>query len=67
MPGRLDAGSYDYPFVFKNVDLEIETHSGIAMHVSYSVHAEMIQIGSVMNYPCRVSAAFSVINSKKEK
>jgi hypothetical protein len=66
MPGRIDAGSYDFPFSFKNVDLEIETHQGIAMLVNYSVDAEMIQVGNMMNYTCKTRSGFSVCNNNKE-
>lgn len=54
MPGKLEQGSYDFPFAFKQVDLEIETHIGIAMNVNYCVIGEMVQVGSVMNYPCKI-------------
>ena len=53
MPGRITEGSYDFPFSFKSVDLEIESHIGIAMIVEYSVTAELIQVGSMMNYTCK--------------
>lgn len=62
LPGRLEEGSYDFPFVFKNVDLEIETHIGVAMVVEYSVQAEMVYAGNMMQYTCKAKEAFAVSN-----
>lgn len=62
MPGRLEEGSYDFPFVFKNIDLEIDTHIGVTMVVEYSVTAEMVYTGSMMKYTCKTKEAFAVSN-----
>ena len=41
-PGTLSAGTFDYKFQFKNVDLEIDSYLGIALDVRFEVAAEMV-------------------------
>ena len=52
-PGTLQRGTFDYQFAFKNVDLDVDTYSGIVLDVRFEVTAEMIYEGSVMNYTAR--------------
>jgi Vacuolar protein sorting-associated protein 26 len=43
--GRLEKGTYDYPFSFKNIELEMDSYNGIALNVDYSVTVEMVYTG----------------------
>ena len=52
-PGTLQRGTFDYQFAFKNVDLDVDTYSGIVLDVRFEVTAEMVYEGSVMNYTAR--------------
>lgn len=65
MPGKLDQGSYDFPFSFKNIDLEIDTYIGVGLSVEYSVSAQMFYAGSMMKYTCKQKEPFAVKNYLK--
>ena len=41
-PGTLTAGTFDYRFQFKNVDLDVDSYCGIVLDVKYEVYAEMV-------------------------
>ncbi len=43
--GNLEKGTYDYPFTFKSIELEMDSYNGIALNVDYSVTAEMVYTG----------------------
>jgi hypothetical protein len=45
MGGRLEKGSYDFPFTFKSIELEMDSYNGISLNVDYSVSAEMVYTG----------------------
>lgn len=47
------------------MDLDIDSHAGIAFHVVYTVTAEMVQQGQMMNYTCKETQNFSVKNALK--
>lgn len=57
-PGQLTSGTFDYKFNFKNVDLDIDSYSGINIDVRFEVVAEMVYEGSVMNYTVNDSRIF---------
>lgn len=57
-PGSLSAGTFDYQFSFKNVDLDIDSYCGIALDVRFEVVSEMVYEGSVMNYTVKDSRIF---------
>jgi hypothetical protein len=65
MPGRLDQGSYDFPFSFKSLDLDIDSYVGVGLSVEYSVSAQMLYAGSMMKYTCKHKEAFAVKNYTK--
>lgn len=62
-PGTLAAGSFDYQFAFKNVDLDVNSYCGIALDVRYEVVATMVYQGSMMNYTAQDTQIFKVRNS----
>lgn len=64
-PGNLQPGLFDFPFNFKNVDLDTDSYFGIALNVIWSVNAEMVYQGNVMNYTVSDEVIFSVRNTKK--
>jgi hypothetical protein len=49
-PGNLQPGLFDFPFTFKNVDMDTDSYFGISLDVVWSVSAEMVYQGNVMNY-----------------
>jgi hypothetical protein len=49
-PGSLQSGMFDYAFNFKNVDMETDSYDGISLEVVWSVNAEMVYKGNLMNY-----------------
>lgn len=49
-PNTLEKGTFDFKFAFKNVDMETDTYCGIILDVTWTVQAEMVYKGSVMNY-----------------
>ena len=65
MPGSLDQGSYDFPFSFKSLDLDIDSYVGVGLSVEYSVSAQMLYAGSMMKYTCKHKEAFAVKNYTK--
>lgn len=65
-PGKLNQGTFDYRFNFKNVDLDVDSYCGIALDVRFEVSAEMVYQGSVMNYTVRDTRIFQVRNSKPQ-
>lgn len=65
MGGRLEEGTYDFAFIFKNIDLEIQSYVGISLNIEYSVSAEMIYTGSMMKYTCKTRECFAVCNYTK--
>ena len=54
-PGNLDKGTFDYQFVFKNVDMDTDSYFGIILDVIWTVQAEMVYKGSMMNYTVKDS------------
>lgn len=67
MPGTFAAGEYDFPFSFKNVDLDIESHSGIDLVVEYCCTAEMVYVGNLKKYTCATKEVFSVASYSKQQ
>jgi hypothetical protein len=65
-PGKLEQGSYEFPFTFKNLDLAIDSYIGVGLSVEYSVNAVMIYTGSMMKYTCKNRQAFSVRNYSRD-
>ena len=66
MPGTFAPGEYDFPFSFKNVDLDIESHCGIDLVVEYCCTAEMIYFGNLKKYTCAAKEIFSVASYSKQ-
>ena len=64
-PGILKQGTFDYRFNFKNVDLDVDSYSGIVLDVRFEVSAEMVYQGSMMSYTVKDTRIFKVRNSKK--
>lgn len=64
-PGNLQPGLYDFKFNFKNVDLDTDTYNGIALNVVWSVNAEMVYQGNLMNYTVSDEQIFTVRNYKQ--
>lgn len=64
--GRLEEGSYDFAFSFKNIDLDTDSYLGIDLQVEYSCSAEMIYTGSMMKYKCKTKEVFAVNNFSQE-
>jgi hypothetical protein len=64
-PGNLQPGLYDFKFNFKNVDMDTDTYNGIALNVVWSVNAEMVYQGNLMNYTVSDEQVFTVRNSKQ--
>ena len=65
-PGTLQQGTFDYKFQFKNVDLDVDSYSGIALDVKFEVTAEMVYEGSMMNYTVKDQRIFHVRNSQRQ-
>lgn len=65
-PGNLQPGLYDFAFTFKNVDLDTDSYLGIALEVIWSVNAEMVYKGNLMNYTVADEQVFCVRNSKQK-
>ena len=49
-PGTLKQGTFDYQFVFKNVDMDTDSYFGIILDVDWTVQAELVYSGSMMSY-----------------
>ena len=57
-PGTLMPGTFDYRFQFKNVDMDVDSYSGILLDVRFEVAAEMVYEGSISNYTAIDSRIF---------
>ena len=66
-PGNLDKGTFDYQFVFKNVDLDTDSYFGVILDVIWTVQAEMVYKGSMMSYTVKDTQTFTVRNNKPQK
>ena len=66
-PGTLEKGTFDYQFAFKNVDLDTDSYFGIILDVTWTVQAEMVYKGSMMNYTVKDTQTFNVRNNKPQK
>lgn len=64
-PGNLQPGLYDFKFNFKNVDMDTDSYNGIALDVVWSVVAEMVYLGNLMNYTVSDEQVFTVRNNKQ--
>lgn len=51
-------GTFDYRFQFKNVDMDVDSYSGILLDVRFEVAAEMVYEGSISNYTAIDSRIF---------
>jgi len=63
-PGNMQPGLYDFAFAFKNVEMECDTYRGISLDVVWSVNAEMVYQGNLMNYTVADEQIFQVRNCK---
>ena len=63
-PGTLMPGTFDYKFQFKNVDMDVDSYTGILLDVRFEVQAEMMYEGSISNYTAIDSRIFQVRNTK---
>ena len=57
-PGTRMPGTFDYRFQFKNVDMDVDSYSGILLDVRFEVAAEMVYEGSISNYTAIDSRIF---------
>ena len=64
-PGNLQPGLYDFKFTFKNVDMDTDSYNGIALNVIWSVSAELVYQGNLMNYTVTDEQVFVVRNNKQ--
>lgn len=64
-PGNLQQGLYDFKFNFKNVDMDTDSYNGIALDVAWSVVAELVYQGNLMNYTVSDEQVFTVRNSRQ--
>jgi len=66
-PGTLSKGTFDYQFAFKNVDMDTDSYFGIILDVNWTVQAELVYSGSMMNYTVKDTQTFSVRNTIEQK
>ena len=56
-------GQFDFAFFFKNVDLECDTYTGIALDVKFTVKAELVYQGNMMSYTVNTTENILVRNN----